>query len=68
MGHTLTSDQVRLMDACVTRVERERGLRPGTIEIELSPDSVAGTVASEDLVDVSPGSRVSVASVATTTR
>ena len=54
MGHTLTSDQVREMDACVTRVERERGLRPGTIEIDLSPDSVAGTVASEDLVDVSP--------------
>jgi citrate lyase subunit beta/citryl-CoA lyase len=54
MGHTLTSDQVRLMDECVSRVERERGLRPGTIEIDLSPDSVAGTVASEDLVDVSP--------------
>ncbi len=54
MGHTLTSDQVRLMDACVTRAERERGLRPGSIEIDLSPDSVAGTVASEDLVDVSP--------------
>jgi citrate lyase subunit beta/citryl-CoA lyase len=54
MGHTLTSDQVRLMDACVSRVERERGLRPGTIEIDLSPDSVAGTVASEELVDVSP--------------
>ncbi|MBV9324432.1 MAG: hypothetical protein JO352_11645 [Chloroflexi bacterium] len=54
MGHTLTSDQVRLMDACVSRVERERGLRPGTIEIDLSPDSVAGTVASEDLVDSSP--------------
>jgi citrate lyase subunit beta / citryl-CoA lyase len=54
MGHTLTSDQVRMMDACVTRFERERGIRPGTIEIDLSPDSVAGTVASEDLVDVSP--------------
>ena len=45
---------MRVMDACVTRVERERGIRPGTIEIDLSPDSVAGTVASEELVDVSP--------------
>ena len=54
MGHTLTADQVRVMDACVTRFERERGIRPGTIEIDISPDSVAGTVASEDLVDVSP--------------
>jgi citrate lyase subunit beta/citryl-CoA lyase len=54
MGHTLTRDQVHLMDACVTRAERERGLRPGTVEIDLSPDSVAGTMASEDLVDASP--------------
>jgi citrate lyase subunit beta/citryl-CoA lyase len=54
MGHTLLSNQVRLMDACVSRIERERGLRPGSIEIDLSPDSVAGTVASESLVDVSP--------------
>ncbi|HEY2595118.1 MAG TPA: aldolase/citrate lyase family protein [Chloroflexota bacterium] len=54
MGHTLTRDQVYEMDTAVTRVERERGLRPGSIEIDLSPDSVAGTVASEDLVDVSP--------------
>jgi citrate lyase subunit beta/citryl-CoA lyase len=42
------------MDACVTHIERERGLRPGSIEIDLSPDSVMGTVASESLVDVSP--------------
>src|SRR5262249_75497 len=54
MGHTLTRDQVHLMDACVTRGERERGLRPRTVEIDLSPDSVAGTIASEDLVDASP--------------
>lgn len=54
MGHTLTADQVRLMDACVTRVERERGIRPGAIEIDVSPDSVYATVALEDLVDASP--------------
>src|SRR2546425_376767 len=29
MGHTLTPDQVRLMDAAISRMERERGLRPG---------------------------------------
>jgi citrate lyase subunit beta/citryl-CoA lyase len=54
MGHTLSRDQVRLMDAGVSRMERQRGLRPGSVEIDLSPDSVAGTVASEDLVDASP--------------
>jgi citrate lyase subunit beta / citryl-CoA lyase len=54
MGHTLTADQVRLTDACVTRMERQLGIRPGTIEIETSPDSVYGTVALDDLVDASP--------------
>jgi citrate lyase subunit beta/citryl-CoA lyase len=54
MGHTLTAEQVRLMDARVTRMERERGLRPGTIDIDVSPDSVVATVALEDLVDASP--------------
>jgi citrate lyase subunit beta / citryl-CoA lyase len=54
MGHTLTPDQIRLMDACITRAERERGIRPGTIEIDVSPDSVFATVALNDLVDVSP--------------
>jgi citrate lyase subunit beta/citryl-CoA lyase len=54
MGHTLTRDQVKLMDVCVTRMERERGIRPGTIEIDVSPDSVQGTVALEELVAASP--------------
>jgi len=54
MGHTLDRAQAELMDACVSRMERERGLRPGTVEIDLSPDSVFGTVASETLVDASP--------------
>ncbi|MDQ6673801.1 MAG: aldolase/citrate lyase family protein [Chloroflexota bacterium] len=54
MGHTLTADQVRLMDACITRMERERGIRPGSIEIDVSPDSVYATVALEELVDASP--------------
>lgn len=54
MGHTLTTDQVRLMDGCITRMERERGLRPGTVEIDVSPDSVYATVALEELVEASP--------------
>jgi citrate lyase subunit beta / citryl-CoA lyase len=54
MGHTLDRAQVELMDACVSRMERERGIRPGSVEIDLSPDSVFGTVASETLVDASP--------------
>jgi len=54
MGLTLTPEQVKLMDAAITRMERERGLRPGQIEIDVSPDSVYATVALEDLVDASP--------------
>ena len=54
MGHTLTADQVRLMDAAISRMERERGIRPGTVEIEVSPDSVYGTAALAELVDASP--------------
>src|ERR1700704_2817444 len=54
MGHTLTPDQVKLMDAAITRMERERGLRPGRINIDVSPDSVYATTALEDLVDASP--------------
>jgi citrate lyase subunit beta/citryl-CoA lyase len=54
MGHTLRADQVRLMDACVTCMERERGIRPGSIEIDVSPDSVFATVALDELVEASP--------------
>ena len=57
MGHTLTPDQVKVMDAAITRMERERGLRPGRIDIDVSPDSVYATVALEDLVDASPRMR-----------
>jgi citrate lyase subunit beta/citryl-CoA lyase len=54
MGHTLRAEQVRVMDACVARMERERGLRPGCIDIDVSPDSVFATVALDELVDASP--------------
>jgi citrate lyase subunit beta/citryl-CoA lyase len=54
MGHTLTADQVRLMDARITQAERQRGIRPGSIEIEVSPDSVRATTQLEELVDASP--------------
>ena len=54
MGHTLTPEQIRLMDASITRMERERGLRPGSTEIDVSPDSVYATVMLDELVDVSP--------------
>src|SRR5690349_21547267 len=29
MGHTLTPEQVRLMDECITKMEKLRGIRPG---------------------------------------
>ncbi len=54
MGHTLRVDQIELMDACITRMERERGIRPGTIALQYGPDSVYATIVDDDLVKASP--------------
>jgi len=54
MGHTLSPEQVQLMDECITRMEKLRGIRPGTIKIGVSPDSVYASVVHEDLGLASP--------------
>jgi citrate lyase subunit beta/citryl-CoA lyase len=53
MGHTRSADEIRLMDECITRMERQRGIRPGTTSLGVSPDSVQATVAAEELVQAS---------------
>jgi citrate lyase subunit beta / citryl-CoA lyase len=53
MGHTLTVEQIELMDACISRMERERGIRPGTINLQYGPDSVYATVADDELIKAS---------------
>ena len=54
MGHTRFPEQVRLMDEYIGKMERLRGIRPGTIEIGISPDSVYATVVQEQLGKASP--------------
>jgi len=54
MGHTLTPDQIHLMDECITEMEKLRGIRPGTIKIGVSPDSVYASVVQEELGLASP--------------
>ncbi|HEX6512300.1 MAG TPA: aldolase/citrate lyase family protein [Chloroflexota bacterium] len=53
MGHTLRVDQIRLMDECITRKERERGIRPGTIHLQYAPDMVYATVVDDELIRAS---------------
>ena len=54
MGHTLRVDQIELMEACITQMERERGIRPGTINLQYAPDMVYATVVDDDLIGASP--------------
>jgi len=54
MGHTLTVEQIREMDAAISRMERERGLRPGSIRLQFGPDSVYATVVADELIKASP--------------
>ena len=54
MGHTIDVEQVELMDAAIGRMERERGIRPGTIAIQFAPDSVQGMAEAGQLIKASP--------------
>lgn len=36
------ADEIRRMDAIITRLERERGIRPGTIEIDVGIETAVG--------------------------
>jgi len=54
IGHTLRTDQIELADACISQMERERGIRPGTIAIQYAPDMVYATVKDDELTKASP--------------
>jgi citrate lyase subunit beta / citryl-CoA lyase len=54
MGHTLTVDQIKLMDTWITKMERKRGIRPGTIRLQFGPDSVYAAVVAHELIKASP--------------
>lgn len=48
------ADEVRLLDTIITRLERERGIRPGTIEIDASIETAAGVANVYEIAAASP--------------
>ncbi len=54
MGHTRSAEEVRLMDRCMTELERRRGIRPGTVVLGVAIDTTLATVRSETIATASP--------------
>ena len=54
MGHTRTPEEVRLMDVWITRMERLRGIRPGTIHLGVACDNTVATARSAEIAQASP--------------
>ena len=48
------ADQIRKVDAIITRLERERGIRPGTIEINAMIETTLGVANSYEIASSSP--------------
>jgi citrate lyase subunit beta/citryl-CoA lyase len=48
------AEEVRRLDLIITRLERERGIRPGTIEIDPSIETAAGVANVYDIAAASP--------------
>ena len=48
------ADEVKRMDAILTRLERERGIRPGTIEIDASIETATGVANVYEIASASP--------------
>lgn len=51
---TESPDQIRLVDAMITRLERERGLRPGTVEIGAMIETAKGIARCYEIASSSP--------------
>src|SRR2546422_9850649 len=49
-----TAEEIRLLDAVITRLERERGIRPGTVEIGANIETATGVAAAYDIASASP--------------
>ena len=49
-----TAEEIRLLDAVITRLERERGIRPGTVEIGANIETAKGVTAAYDIASASP--------------
>jgi citrate lyase subunit beta/citryl-CoA lyase len=48
------ADEIRRMDALITRLERERGIRPGTIEIDVGIETAVGVTNVYEIAGASP--------------
>ena len=48
------AEEIRRMDAIITRLERERGIRPGTIEIDVGIETAVGVTNVYEIAAASP--------------
>ena len=48
------AEEVRLLDTIITRLERERGIRPGTIEIAAGIETAVGVANAHEIAAASP--------------
>ena len=51
---TETAEEIRRVDETITRLERERGIRPGTIEIGANVESALGVTNAYEIASASP--------------
>jgi citrate lyase subunit beta/citryl-CoA lyase len=51
---TETADEVRALDALITRLEKERGMAPGTVEIDCGIETARGVTQVYDIASASP--------------
>lgn len=51
---TESGDEIRKVDGIITRLERERGIRPGTVEIGASVETARGVCNALDIASSSP--------------
>jgi len=49
-----SAEEIRLLDDVITRLERERGIRPGTVEIGANIETATGVAAAYDIASASP--------------
>jgi len=49
-----SAEEIRLLDDVITRLERERGIRPGTVEIGANIETATGVAAAYDIALASP--------------
>ena len=49
-----SADEIRRLDAVITRLERERGIRPGTVEIGANIETAKGVANADEIASATP--------------